>query len=296
MKKKLELVAKILICATFFVPLIVLPSSYIFPFIVPKILWFRSLTTIMVAVYVLLLAINWREFKIKFTPINLVLFAFLLSFAISTFAGADVYHSFWDNHERMLGLFTFLHYIAFYFVCSTVLKDWQDWKWVGRIFLFAGFLVMFIAWLQTQNPELLLNRGSDRVASTLGNPIYVGGYGLFLTFLSVLLFTREKNNLWKGFYGITGFFGFMAMFWSGTRGSMLGLVAGVVFALVGYIVVLKNHPRIRYSLCGVAILGVVVVSLLYSFKNTNFVQNLPAIGRVVNTSLSDIKSSPRWIA
>jgi len=82
MKKNLELAAKILIYATFFVPLLVLPSSYIFPFIVPKILWLRSLVTLMIGIYVLLLIINWREYKPKFTVLNLALIGFLLSFVL----------------------------------------------------------------------------------------------------------------------------------------------------------------------------------------------------------------------
>ncbi|MFA6547762.1 MAG: O-antigen ligase family protein [Candidatus Magasanikbacteria bacterium] len=296
MKQKIEQVIKWLIYAVFFVPLLVFPSSYIFPFIVPKIIFFRSLVEIIVVLYVLLLAINWQQYKPKFNYLNIAVFLFLLSFAVSTFVGTDVYHSFWDNHERMLGLFTLLHYVSFYFVCAGVLKDWKDWKWAGRIFLVGGFLVMFIAWLQTQMPDLLLNQGSTRVSSTLGNPIYVGGYGLFLMFLSILLFTREKNTLWKWFYGAVGFFGFMGMFWSANRGTMLGLVAGMAFALIGYIVVLKKYPKIRYSLLAVTILGIVAISLLYAFKQTSFVKNIPAVGRAVNTSLGDVQASPRWVA
>ncbi len=295
-KNKLELFIKWIIYATFFVPLIVLPGSYIFPFIVPKIVFFRGMVEVMIGAYGLLLLINWKQYAPKNTFLNLALLCFLLSFAVSTFVGVDAYHSFWDNHERMLGLFTVLHYVAFYFVAQSVFKDWKDWKIAGRIFLFSGFFVMFIGWLQTQNPDLLLNNGSDRVASTLGNPIYVGGYGLFLTFLALLLFTREKENLWKWFYGLVGFFGFMNIFWSGTRGALLGLVAAAACAVVAYIIVLKNHPKIRYSLLGLAIFGVVGISLLYSFRQTNFVQKLPAIGRAVNTSLADIEGSARWVA
>ncbi len=296
MKQNIEQVIKWLIYATFFIPLLVLPSSYIFPFIVPKIVYLRSLIEVMIFAYITLLVINWQEYKPKFSYINIAIFLFLLSFAISTFVGTDAYHSFWDNHERMLGLFTLLHYVFFYYIAQVVFKDWKDWKWAGRVFLLGGFLVMFIGWLQTQNPDLLLNQGATRVASTLGNSIYVGNYGLFLTCLASLLFIREKNNLWKWFYVIAGLFGFMGMFWSGTRGSMLGLIAGVAFALIVYIVVLKNHPKIRFSLLSLAILGVVGISLLYNFRQTDFVKNLPAIGRTINTSLADVEGSPRWIA
>lgn len=287
---------KFLIYAIFFVPLVVLPNTFIFPFVVPKILWIRSLIEIMTGAYIILLFINWRKYLPKFTLLNVALLLYLVSFAISTFAGVDYYHSLWDNYERMLGLFTIFHYIVFYFVATGILRDWLDWKWAGRVFLLAGFLVMFIAWLQTQNPELLLNRGSDRVSSTLGNPIYVGGYGVFLTFLAILLAKKEKNILWKIFYGICGLFGFMGIFWSGTRGDMLGIVTAIAFAVISYIIVLKDYPKLRYSLVGLSILGFVGVSLLYNFKQTDFVKNFPAVGRAVNTSFEDIKNSPRWIA
>ncbi len=296
MKKNLELVAKILIYATFFVPLIVLPPSYIFPFIVPKILWFRSLVTLMVGAYVLLLVINWKEYKPKFTALNLALAAFLLSFGISTFVGTDWYHSFWDNHERMLGLFTIFHYVAFYFVATAVFKSWSDWKWALRVFLLAGSVVMFIGVLQKGDPTLLLNQGSARVASTLGNSIYVGGYGLFLMFVAFLLAIKEKNNVWKWASVLLGILAFFGMFFSGTRGSLIGFVAGVGVAIVGYIIVLKEYPHTRLALSVLAGVGLLTIILLYSFRSTNFVSNIPAVGRTVNTSLSDVKSSARWIA
>lgn len=296
MKKNLEWAAKLLICATFFVPLIVLPSSYIFPFIVPKILWFRSLTTLMVGVYILLLIVNWQEYKPKLTALNLALLAFLLSFAISTFVGADWYHSFWDNHERMLGLFTIFHYVAFYFVSTAVFKSWSDWKWVLRVFLLAGSIVMFIGVLQRGDPTLLLNQGNSRVASTLGNSIYVGGYGLFLMFASYLLAIKEKNSVWKWASALFGVLAFFGMFFSGTRGSLLGFLAGIGVAVVGYMIVLREYPRTRLVLSILAGVGILAIILLYSFRSTNFVSNIPAVGRAVNTSLSGVKASPRWIA
>ncbi len=296
MRKTLEQVVKILIYATFFVPLIVVPSSFIFPFIVPKILMFRSLVEIMLGAYVLLLIINWQEYKPRFTALNLTLAAFLLSFALSTFFGVDPYHSFWDNHERMLGLFTIIHCVIYYFICTAMFRTWADWKWALRGFLLAGAAVMFVAFMQTQNPNLLLGQGSSRTASTLGNPIYVGGYGLFLTFVAFLLAIREKNNVWRAVEIVLGLLAFLAIFWSGTRGSLLGFVAGAAVAVLGYIVVLKEHKKIRWSLIGIAILGVVAIGLLYGFRKTEFVTNLPAVGRTVNTSLADVQASPRWIA
>src|SRR5437762_1117614 len=100
MVRKIELFTKIVIYTSFFVPLVVMPASFIFPFIVPKILLFRSLATLALGGYILLLFTEWETYRPRFTWLNLALLAFLLSFAASTFMGTDAYHSFWDNHER----------------------------------------------------------------------------------------------------------------------------------------------------------------------------------------------------
>ena len=133
-KKNLGIVIKWFIYATFFVPLLVVPTSFIFPFIVPKILLFRSLTEIIIALYVLLLLVNWQEYRPKFSFLTLAVLAFLLSFTVSTFFGTDSYHSFWDNHERMLGLFTVSHYIMYFFICAQIFKTWTEWKGALRVF------------------------------------------------------------------------------------------------------------------------------------------------------------------
>ena len=106
---------KALLALTFFVPLVVLPSSFIFPFIVPKILLFRSLIGLLFGAYLLLCTMHWEKYRPRISALHVAVLGFFLSFALSTFFGVDWYRSFWDNHERMLGLFTLSHYVLFYF-------------------------------------------------------------------------------------------------------------------------------------------------------------------------------------
>lgn len=296
MKQNIVKAVKFFIYLTFFVPLIVLPTSFIFPFIVPKILAFRSLAELMIAGYILLLFINWQEFRPKFSWLSLAVGAFFISFAISTFAGVDWYRSFWDNHERMLGLFTIFHYVAYYFICTSVFKTWDDWGKALKIFLVAGSLVMLVGMVQILNPNLLLNQGSDRVIATLGNAIYVGGYGLFLLFVSFLLFIKENSKIWKWAYVFMGLLAFFGMIFSGTRGSVLGLIVGVGVAVLCYIVVLRDFPKTRKVLIGLAVFGVVLIGLLYNFRESAFVQKIPAVNRALLTSFSVIQNSARWLA
>ena len=288
--------AKICVYASFFVPLIVLPSSFIFPFIVPKIIVLRSLITFTIGAYALLLVSNWEKYRPRGTWLNIALLVFLISFFLSTIFGVDAYHSFWDNHERMLGFFTIFHYVAYYFICSALFANWTEWKWTLRIFLLAGSLVMIVGLLQVVKPDFLLNQGSARVVSTLGNSIYVGGYALFLIFVSYLLFIKEKEIVWKWIEVLAGFLAVLGLFASGTRGTILGLGAGIGVALLSYTVMLKQYPATRKILGAIAAISFVLLVVLYLNRDTTFVKKIPAVGRTFSTSLTDVKNSPRMIA
>lgn len=284
---------KLLLIATFFVPLVLISSRFIFPFIVPKILLFRSLVLLSAAGYILLLLFVWPKYKPRLTLITGVVAFFLLSFAISTFLGADWYKSLWDNHERMLGLFTILHFVIFYFILTSTFKKWEDWRLFLRIFLFTGAIVMFIGILQKINPELLLNRGAERVSATLGNAIYFSGYGLFLFFIGLLLFLKEKMRFWKCWATIGGVFGFWGVFGGGTRGTLLGLIVGIFALLLGYLFTLRAHKKMKWAIIAFLIFVSTLLGVLFFFRQTKFISDLPAVGRLLNVSASSDTAGTR---
>ncbi|MFH0857865.1 MAG: hypothetical protein V1848_03910, partial [Candidatus Magasanikbacteria bacterium] len=241
--------AQILLSLTFLVPLIVIPSSFFFPFIVPKILLFRSLVLLAFACYTVLLLINWEKYRIRMNWLHWTVLLFWVSLCISTFFGVDWYRSFWDNHERMLGLFTLSHYVLFYFLLSLLFRTREDWKWLFRWFLVAGSVVMFIGVIQKYvNPELLLNRAQERVSASLGNAIYFSGYGLFLFFLGLYLFIEEKKKEWKWSMLGLGIIGLLGVFLGGTRGTLLGFFAMMSVSILLYSLFWKENKKVRMYL------------------------------------------------
>ena len=296
MQKRLELAFKIIVGLTFFVPLIFLPKDFIFPFIVPKIIIFRILTLLLLGIYLILLAMDWKRYAVSVSFLTIGAVLFLLSFGLSTFFGMDWYRSLWDNHERMLGLFTVTHYVVYYFIVTSVVRGWQDWRWLLRTFLLAGGIVMGIAFIQQFDNEFLLNTSGNRSAATLGNAIYVGGYGIFLTFIGWLLVVKEKNNFWKWFAGLTGFLGFLGIFFSGTRGAFLGLAAGFIALFIFYFITLKENKKIRIILGSIILAGVAFFGILYLFRSNRVVANLPLVGRVLSISLSGFSNTTRGMA
>jgi O-antigen ligase len=290
-------VVQMLLALTFLTPLVVLPSSFIFPFIVPKILLFRTIVLMMVGVYVALLAIDWEKYRPRLTPLTLVVVAFWLSFVVSTFVGVDWYRSFWDSHERMLGLFTVTHYVLFYLILTATVQKEKDWDTLIRAFLGAGALVMVVGLLQKIQPELLLNNGSSRVSATLGNAIYMSGYGLFLLFMGVLSYLRTASAdiVWKVYAGVTGLLGFCGIFLGGTRGTFLGLIAGIGIMLVLGAVVSKQR-QIRLGAIGILVAVVALAGVVYAFRGSSFVASIPAVGRIVTTDFAHLRENTRVMA
>ena len=287
-----------LIGATFFVPLIVGPNSFIFPFIVPKIVVFRSLALLIFGGYLLLLSSNAKKYNVLMSPVTVVILLYLVSMGISTFVGVDWYRSFWDNHERMLGLFTIVHYVLFYIVTVAVAKkDWHIWKQLSRVFLLAGGIVMILAIVQKIHPEFLLNRGSSRVSATLGNAIYLGGYGMFVAFLSAILFFKSTAQKWRSVYAIVGILGVIGIFASGTRGVFLGFLSGLFLLAVYYAFIIRHNKRwVRKAFVVFLLVGIATVGIVYTYRHTPIIKNTPVIGRLVKTTLSGGTASTRLMA
>ncbi len=297
MKKSLVWVLKALIIATFFVPLLVFPQSFVFPFIVPKVVVFRSLVLLMLATYGVLYFLNKEEFRPKFSWMHIGILVYMGLLLVSTFTGVDWAYSFWDTHERMLGSFTVFHYVLYYFILASVIKTREEWTNLLWYFLCAGTLVMGVGMLQRIYPNLLLNSGTWRVIATLGNPIYVAGYGLFLGYIGYLLGIREKIAWKKYFAFFLSFIGVLGIFLSGTRGTMLALFASVGLLLLLYVIFLKDHKRIRQGIGVLMAVGVLVLGIFYTYRSSAFVENyLPSFGRLLNSSINTDTGDTRIMA
>lgn len=286
LEKKLVMFIKILIVCTFFVPLALVPTDFIFPFIVPKILIFRSLTLLMLGAFLLLVSVNREKYRPRLTGLNIAVLIFFVSFSLSTFAGVDWYKSFWDNHERMLGLFTMTHFVIYYFVVSAIAREWNDWRLFLKIFLGAGAVVMFLGFIQKADPQFLLNQGSGRVSATLGNGIYYSGYGLFLFFIGLLLFFKEENLLWKLYAAIGAIMGFVGIFMGGTRGTIMALLVSIPVVIVCYLLAFSKHKKTKIILWTMTGLIVLLCGSAIVFRKSEFVSRLPGLNRFLSTDFT----------
>jgi O-antigen ligase len=281
---------------TFLTPLLVDLNSYIFPFIVLKVFVFRSLVVLLAGVYAMLWYKERERFRPYMTPLHWAILAFWLVYVVTSLHAVDVRRALWDNHERMLGLVTVSHVVLYAFLVSWIFRTKKEIVDLWKYFLVAGSFVMFVGALQMYGEEPVLMSRGGRVYGTLGNPIYFSAYGLFLFFSGILCaYWHKQHVIWRSICVVASLLGFFGVFWGGTRGTLLGLMGGVVVSslLYGVYNPIKEHRKYAWSVLGV---GLLLLASLFVWRQTQFVQSIPAVGRLVNTSLSFDTSDTRLMA
>src|SRR3989344_3229408 len=107
-------------------PLLVSTSMF-FPFITGKGFFFRAVTEIILALWIIL-ALRDPNYRPRRSWILLTMSAWLLVTALATAWGANPYRSFWSNFERMEGLISYLHLFAYFLVLISILRRAKTWK------------------------------------------------------------------------------------------------------------------------------------------------------------------------
>lgn len=289
---RLEKITQALIGVLLFTPLVV-SGSTLFPTMIPKVVVMCSLVTLLLGCYLCLLFADWSRYRPRWSWVTAGVLLFFVSMAISTWAGVDPYHSFWDEYDRMEGLFIAGHYVVLYFVLSAVLKNRSDWERALQIFMISGMVASLVGLIQVSNPMFLFNNGEDRVASTIGNPIYFGGYTVFLLFVSCFVWWGAKNKLWQVLALLSAVLALAGLIFSGSRGSLAGLAAGLFVLLVGYSCWGEGRGR-RLAM---GILGVFVACsvLGFVFRSSSVVTSLPVLKRLSSTTVASVTNSARWV-
>src|SRR5205085_1672760 len=107
----------------------------------------------------------------------------------------------------------------------------------------------------------------------------------------------ETSIVWKWVEVIAALLAGVGLFFSGTRGSMIGLLAGLFVAGIAYMLVLKDSPKTRQVLGAVFAVLVVVSGIFYMVRDSRLIKDIPALDRLLHTSLSEVTGgSARSIA
>lgn len=272
-------------------PFITTPSL-IFPFVTGKAFFFRIIVEIIFFAW-LSLAIIDREYRPKKSWLLYSMFAFLITIFISNYFGVNPELSFWSNFERMEGYITLLHLFALFLVSGSVLNS-ANWKMLFNCYVASTFFMML-----SVAQQMRIDGWDTRVDTSLGNSTYLGIYMLIGAFVSLYLLgnkiyyrdefgIREKLksfSVW--FYFIAFILQSLIVFQTGTRGSMIGWMIGIVFSSLLIILFLKKSVATKRVFIGIFIFLVLLMSSIFYFKDSDFVKDIPALKRLTTININE---------
>ena len=271
-----------------------------FPFITGKNFAFRMLIEIVFALYVLL-AIREPKYRPRSSLLMWAVGLFVLWMAVATAFSVDPVKSFWSNFERMDGYITMLHMFAFFIVAGAVLTAEKWWHWFFRISVGISVVEGLYALMQITHLFGLTpsSQSGPRADGHFGNAIYLAVFMLFNIFITLYLVVHERGDKalgWRIFYGIALVLQATTLFYTETRGALIGVLIGIIIA-GAYLVLFARAPQWRswrkWSLWGVGAV-VVLAALFFSLRHTAFVQNSETLNRFASISLTDRTTIARF--
>ncbi len=297
-----------------FSPLVV-DRRIFFPYVTTSALFFRFVVEVLLGlwiVYALLESVIPSEAeesvmrkRSKFNFLIPAVIFYLFALTLATIFSANPYLSFWGDAERMMGLFSILHFFALFFVGINIFETKNELKLLLNSFVVVSVIMCVYGILQkfgftTIKPNI------DRIVATVGNSGIFAGYLVFGLFFSIYANIREwesestrmknanQRDLKSGatriglrvFYGLSVFLHLAAIFLTGTRGAYLGVICGLAVVMSVIIVKLKNK-KLKYGILLAGLFCVLIYGVLFINQNKDFVKNNSYLYRITHFSLND---------
>ncbi|MCR4333660.1 MAG: O-antigen ligase family protein, partial [Patescibacteria group bacterium] len=192
--------------------------------------------------------------------------------------------AFWSNFERMEGWVLLAHLLGLFYAAGAVLRVEKGWRAWFLVSLGVSAVIAGYALLQ-MNGSLAVHQGSTRIDATLGNSAYLAIYFLFNACIALWLALTEKYTWLKWLLVALAVLEAVLIFFTETRGTIIGLVCGV--ALAAILVMGTAGKRARTFAAGALILVLILVGGFYLARNSSFVQGNSTLQRLASISLND---------
>ncbi|MFH0912641.1 MAG: O-antigen ligase family protein [Patescibacteria group bacterium] len=198
-----------------------------------KAILFYTLVTILVSMYLILIYRD-KNYLPKFNIVGWSFVGLVATLGITTITSIQPYLSFWGAFSRNDGWITWFYYLIFFIIIASVVTTRQAW-WrvisvsiVGTAAVVVYGLGQAVLW-----PGVVASLDRWRIESTLGNPVFLGGYlALALPFTLAWTFTKA-DRLWRSVGLMLIFLESIALTLTWSRGAWLGaIVGGLVFGIM----------------------------------------------------------------
>lgn len=290
-KKYLAQTIKLGLMTALFLPLVV-SNKLFFPFITGKNFLFRALVEILFLLWVFLV-VRDGSFRPKKSWILIFAIAILTVLTLSTIFSVDANRSMWSNFERMEGLVGHIHLFAFFIMLISVFKTERDWWQFFHVSFGVSLIIGIYSVLQLAG-KLVIHQGGDRIDATLGNATYLAVYLLFHLFLILYYYLKTTETGWKIFYGALFSLQTILLYFTATRGAILGFMGGLL--VFGILLGFSSKEK-KYRIAAISIVVGILVLIFgyYSFSDTAFIKDNFVLVRFRDVSLKDAGNQSRFI-
>ena len=268
-----------------FIPLVV-SSTMFFPFITGKNFLFRILVELLVGGWAIL-AVFDKAYRPRFSWLLISVLSFVGIMAFADMFGVNPFKSFWSNFERMEGFLMLAHLLGYFIVLGTVLNTEKVWNWFWNTTVIASVIVGIYGLLQLSG-KIVINQGGARLDATFGNASYLAIYMLFHIFITTFLLVRLRGKSWmKYVYGAVIALQFVVLYFTATRGSILGVVGGILLTTLLIALFEKERKGLRKISIGILAFVLVLTGVFFVVKDTELVNKSSTLSRISSISLED---------
>ncbi len=292
-----NILKKVLLGGIFAIPLVVpflVFNEMFFPFITGKNFFFRILVEVLLGSWAVLALLN-REYLPKRSLLLGITVAFVAIIGLADFFGVEPFKSFWSNFERMEGFVGLLHVFGYFFLVVSFLHTEKLWTRFFQATLFASALMGVYGLLQIMG-AFAINQGGVRVDGRFGNAAYLAVYTLFHVYIGAVFLSRNwREKLWRYVYGGVIILNLIILYLTATRGSILGLIGGVLITTILIAVFEHDNKKLKKVAIGTLVGVIVLIGGFLVAKNTSFVENSPVLSRFANISLQEQTTKSRFM-
>ena len=257
-------------------------------FALSKTVIFRTLVELSVLVVAVRFAIEKKLFLFIDKKAFLIILLFFVLLTIAFIFSIDYHNSFWGSYWRQNGLFTNLHYLLFIFLLALYLNNNKKIKGIINVLLIASAIIAIYGIIQWLGYDLFIWSKSSffgkRATSTMGQPVFLANFLLFVIFLTVYKIFEVKKSCGKIVLALLLLLQLLCLLFTSTRGAILGLLAGIIFYLF---LRFFTDQACRKKLIFFALFIFVISTSLIITANLVFLDNIE--NRYLRISLSRVK-------
>lgn len=278
--------SRFLIFTTSFIPLFWL-NSLIFPFVTSKALVFFFLVEF---ICIALILYAPKKITLQMGVLEIAFSLLIVFLGLATIFSNNAYISFWGTMERMTGVILWIHVLFFLFAIRSVFNEKCYYVFFKYSFI-ASSIIAFLA-LGQRNEISALANSEGRVDVLFGNPVFLSAYLLLSIGFGLILFVRAQQAFSKWIIAFCVWMHIVALFYAGTRGSILGLLAAIFVGCLVYAFSGSASKKLKYFAIGGGVAVLLMVGGIVAFNDHPFFSSHPILERF--SAISNIKEQTRY--